>query len=472
MDTTYVEHFPPSETYEEQVERMIAASDGRIKKWICMPNHRTQWMTAPRGACVLIDGKRPVFADLFCTNMFQGTSIREVTFGNELQPKRRRQLLEQFKSLIPETSPSPPNLHEHSESWIESLGDHNGYIGLYSRRFRDGRTGRMETKWYLVVRAGLDANTQKQLEDHLFNLEEKGTDALTAFTKDPIVMRARNCAARNRQRLLARFATALDIQDVVRAEGCKYNLTMDPIDQATILQSLDEQKIHLAVKYIQSIDLTTVPFWFRIPSTGIESAYDSIQGLPFGPIFHHLIQKTTSHPMKPHFLQAVRRAKLKFQESPSTSSITSEHEHYFVQALGDDMVYYNECSCSTAMGGAVVDQGIARGPIVICGPKTASNASRRHGFGGGGWTNDAYSAFPSTVATVGSDNIDLNVSIRREDLATFGSQQGIKCQQFTLPHQSRSQNLTRTEEKLGYIRSQWPEPITLDPHIVYMSALL
>ena len=176
--------------------------------------------------------------------------------------------------------------------------------------------------------------------------------------------------------------------------------------------------------------------------------------------------------MKAVFLLAVRRSKLKFQESPSTCSITSEHEHYFVQPQGDEMIYYNECCCSTAMGGVVVDQGIARGPIVICGPKTASNASRRHGFGGGGWTNDAYSAFPSTVATIDLDKTDQNVTVRREDLATFGSKQGIKCQQFTTPHQSRSQHLTRTEEKLGYMQSQWPEPITLDPYIVYMSALL
>ena len=48
-------------------------------------------MSAPRGACVVLDGKKPVFADLFCTNMFQATAIREIRFDNsELTASRRR----------------------------------------------------------------------------------------------------------------------------------------------------------------------------------------------------------------------------------------------------------------------------------------------------------------------------------------------------------------------------------------------
>ena len=470
MDTTYVEHFPPTQTYEEQVERMIKASDGRIKSWHCMPNHRTQWMTAPRGACVLLDSKRPVFADIFCTNMFQATAIREIS-AVEVSPQKRRALLEQFKSLIPEASPSPPDLHSPDESWVESLGDHSGYIGLYNRRFRDDRSGRMETKWYLVVRAGLDASALKQLEDHLFDLEEKGTDASTAFLKDPVVMRARNFAARNRQRLLARFATALGVKDCSRVEVTKYNLGMDSSERAQVLETLDEETIDLAIGYIQEAEIKALPFWFQIPSSGVAVRYEPVQGFKFGPVFHHLMQKTTAHPLKSHFLRAVRRAQLKFSASPLTCSITSEHEHYFVQAHGEDLVYYNECCCSTAMGGVLVDQGIARGPIVICGPTTASNASQRHGFSGGGWSNEAFNAYPSTIATIGSKQ-DKTHAVRTEDVHTFGSRQGSKCELFLTANPSRSQHLTLTEEKLGHLRSQWPDPITLDPHLVFMSALV
>lgn len=468
MDTSYAEHFPPSETYKEQVERMIKASDGRIKSWYCMPNHRIQWMTAPRGACVLMDSKRPVFADIFCTNMFQATAIREIP-SVDVGPKERRKLLEQFKSLIPETSPNPPDLHTSEEGWVESLGDHNGYIGLYNRRFRDDRSGRMETKWYIVVRAGLDVGALKQLEDHLFDMEEKGTDASTVFLKDPVVMRARNCAARNRQRLLARFASALGIQDCSRLEVTKYTVDMDPTERTQVLDTLNEQKITLAVKYIQEVGLSELPFWYQIPSSNVSLEYEPVQGFKFGPIFHYMIKKSTNHPLKFRFLQAVRSAQFKFSSSPLTCSVTSEHEHYFVQTHGNDLVYYNECCCSTAMGGVLVDQGIARGPIVICGPTTASNASQRHGFSGGGWTNDAFNAYPSTIATVGTTNTH---AVRREDVHTFGSSQGTKCELFLTTNPSRSQHMTLTEEKLGYLRSQWPEPITLDPHLVFMSALL
>ena len=104
-------------------------------------------------------------------------------------------------------SPFPPDLHSPDENWVESIGTNSAYVGLYNTRFRDSRSQRFVTKWYLVARTGLDSHTLRQLEDHLFDLEEQGVGAKKALLDDPLVQRARNFAARNRQRLLAPLRT-------------------------------------------------------------------------------------------------------------------------------------------------------------------------------------------------------------------------------------------------------------------------
>jgi len=455
----------PSEAYKGQVERMIESSEGRIKEWVTMPNHQTRWMTAPRGACVVLDGSKPVFADVFCTNMFQATAIREVSFDDaEWSTTRRRTVLQQLKALLPEDSPSPPNLHSVGEQWVESIGSSNSYVGMYSSRFRNSRTQRVETKWYVVVRAGLDSKTLRQLEDHLFDLQEKGVTARTAFFSDPIVQRARNCAARNRQRLLARVCGVMGVTSDVRVESTKYDIAYNEE------HSVDLDKIARCAQYISSSKLTQMPFWYTIPAAGLAPEYSGIEGFPFGPFVHHVLQKETTHPLKNATIQAVRRLGLKFTESPSICSVTTEHDHHFVTAHGPtDLLYFNDCCRTSSMGGVVLDQGVCVGPLLLSGPTTASNAGVSHGMSGGSWTNEAYDAFPSSVGVSTTRERRRNADVSVDDRSTFGSMLGTSCPHFHAPVIPRSQRCAEAEEALGYMGSQWAKPVPLDPYLVFMS---
>ena len=469
MDLTYQGHTPPSDVYREQVQRMIDASSGRIQRWILMPNHCVRWMSAPSGACVVMDADKPIFADLFCTDLFHGVAVEEIELDESAWTEyKRRSMLKKMSLELVENSPSPASIHSKDDSWVESLGSHRSSVGVYCSRYQDRSTNRFTTRWFVVVRAGLDEATALELETHLYACENAGATPYETFFQDPVVQRARSIAKRNRRRLMGRAIRLLGINTGTRPDGeVVYRTSRVDLDVVT------KDSISSVFQYLKSNDVKRLPLWFRIPTTGLQHEFEKVAGFEFGGVAQAMLSKDCTHPLKRDFVERLVATGIKFTNRPFSCGVGWEQENSYVDHVSGDMVFFNDCSSTSSSNGCFTyDQGVSMGLQLLIGPSNSTSGTRGS-FRGGSWTNDVYHAFPASVGVQGrgvQDHMCVKPSVGKHDLDTFGC--GVELQespQFRSIHDQRGRVTDKTEERLGYLGSKWGEGVSLCPFLVVLS---
>lgn len=440
VDETHAEPALPTHAYLDAVQRLCA--DGRIEAWHVLPNHELPAFTAPRGACVSLSPDAPVFADLFCTDLFAGTSIKEVKHFEPAawNAARRKSALLSLRAGLVEDSPSPPTLATYaaSENWVESLGRRGASVGLYQER-----RGSTNDRWFVVCTASLDHATATELEAHLDDLEAAGTPAGRVFDSDPVVRRARNVAKRNRKRLIARFAQTLGLDVVCRADA------QEPYATST---SVDVAGLEPALAYAASQGLTRIPTWYRLPAD--QGSYALGAALPAA-----LQGDNPSTAMA-----ALRRRGMRVNERAfACSSLDLETEHCFVErGRGQELLFYNE-AVSTRSGAVVVRREPRDGPLILSVPQASARGTR--GWGSG-WTNDVFSAFPSTLPLAEVD-WQNDVVVADADKLRFVSSVALeRCRALRADPPKRTVRWRAVEKQLGFRG----DALSLVPFLVRLSA--
>ena len=397
--TIHTEHAgtDPTPQYLGQVQRLVAAAHGGIQAWHVLPNHRSVWMSIPRGAAVVLDPAACVCADLFCTDMFHGTTIKEVAYTPTLDswtPEKRAACFAKLEGLLVADSLIPPELMSDEANWGESLGRRNSFVGLYSASSveRDPGAGR---QWYVVCQAGLDEQTATEFEAYLEECEADGMTNEQVWCQNSVVARARAVAKRNRRRLVARFATALGLETALRTDSDQPYAALAPGSSP----SPSDPLVQPAAAYVAGLGLRSVPTWYVCPP----SAPPDVVGFPVGAAIAAGLAAGDQR-----LLAVLRQYQLKGNTRPFTcNGIDVETEHSFVTrraptsrcaAAGQDgagsLVFYNDAaSTADASGGLIYHQGLGDGPLVLSGPTGARSGN--NAFRGGPWCNDVLDAFPA-----------------------------------------------------------------------------
>ncbi len=212
----------------EKAENIVRAYEGDALRWVWAPNASdARALDPPTGWALSVRGSAPVLKDAFSPRkMFYGTAAiqlpPETRFrdGGALDEARLRANLDQAKTALDQLmsqaqgARAVPRLamfdakHGESAAWTEQLAGGGGaYAGLFESTHR-GPAGHVTSYW-LVAQAGCP-----QASEDLYRLmEDVGarTTWKAFFFEDSQTQFVRAVAERNRMRLLARVAEALQL---------------------------------------------------------------------------------------------------------------------------------------------------------------------------------------------------------------------------------------------------------------------
>lgn len=199
---------PPSEEYLQMLLRTVD-SNPSITKIHVLPNWSYDFLMPPTGMMVEFDANQPFKADLFFTDMFNGTSLARVEAVDETS-------LENCQDAVLEALPTgtlnPPAFEKSDDkNWNTSISDRNSFVGLYSANRMNPKTQMIELTWFIIANTGIDPKTYTEMEMYFLECEQQGKTNKDVFLNNPILEQFQALAVRNRRRAIHDFAKAADI---------------------------------------------------------------------------------------------------------------------------------------------------------------------------------------------------------------------------------------------------------------------
>jgi hypothetical protein len=204
---------PPPARYTEA----LAALASRCSSHVVLPNHARAFLEPPTGNVLVWPADAPFDAGPCYANLFRGVAVKEVHFPKAAAsgaPPPPAEVLRRLADALPVHAARPPRVHTDDPRgydrapWDASLGDRRSWAGLFSVRTKAG-TAQWVDKYFVGVRAGLDAAAYEELEGLLRAEEARGASFRAVFGQSKAVARARALARRNRRRLLRLAAAAV-----------------------------------------------------------------------------------------------------------------------------------------------------------------------------------------------------------------------------------------------------------------------
>jgi hypothetical protein len=209
-------------------ESMVKLYSAHDPKMVLSPNFQgnTDPLIPPTGFSFSVKDDAKIKAEIFHPHkMFYGTAALPLE-----QPKmkngklltkdyvinNRDAIKRALNEAVPHSSSNPVRLGTHfdaeesveSKSWTASLGDSGSYAGLYVSSERDGYVPK--NRFWLVVQSGNKSGS----EDLYREMEKAETEGMTwneFFFQRSSTTYLSNSASRNRKRLLASVANALNL---------------------------------------------------------------------------------------------------------------------------------------------------------------------------------------------------------------------------------------------------------------------
>ena len=198
----------PSKDYMDMLSRVIDKDEGILKITV-LPNWSYDFLMPPTGMVVEFNTDAKFKADLFFTDMWNGTSLAPVEVEDKTKLLNCHDLV--LEALPQKTSSPPKFIKSDSASWNPSMSDRNSFIGLYSANRMNPKTQMIELKWFIIAHTGIDPQTYTDMELYFLKCEQEGKTVKEVFMKNPILEQFQALVVRNRRRLIHNFASATGV---------------------------------------------------------------------------------------------------------------------------------------------------------------------------------------------------------------------------------------------------------------------
>ena len=89
-----------SVNYKHIIKRVCEHSKKSLTQYTTMPNHTCYFMEPPSGSVMVFKSNTPFNMDVFCTDMFKGTTIKEIDALDEQLLKRKDMLQNHYNNQM------------------------------------------------------------------------------------------------------------------------------------------------------------------------------------------------------------------------------------------------------------------------------------------------------------------------------------------------------------------------------------